>query len=106
MHPSHERRRSRRFVLNATLPRIFQRRILRMLPPELGRYLLDAGRGFSSHGEIGASQRGRDEGIYFFGAFLPQGASLVLRRPMLGGRGAHLHVSAERAIAVMLTALF
>lgn len=43
-----------RFVLNATLPRIFQRRILRMLPLELGRYLLDAGRGFSTHGEIGA----------------------------------------------------
>ena len=44
-----------RFVLNATLPRIFQRRILRMLPPELGRYLLDAGTGFSTHGEIGTS---------------------------------------------------
>ena len=42
-------------MLNATLPRIFQRRILRMLPPELGRYLLDAGRDFSTHGEIGVA---------------------------------------------------
>jgi hypothetical protein len=42
-----------RFVLNATLPRIIQRRILRMLPPELGRYLLDGGAGISTHGEIG-----------------------------------------------------
>jgi hypothetical protein len=43
-----------RFVLNATLPRIIQRRILRMLPPELGRYLLDGGTGVTTHGEIGA----------------------------------------------------
>ncbi len=41
-------------MLNATLPRIIQRRILRMLPPELGRYLLDAGRPVNTHGEIGA----------------------------------------------------
>lgn len=40
-------------MLNATLPRIIQRRILRMLPPELGRYLLDGGTGISTHGEIG-----------------------------------------------------
>ena len=40
-------------MLNATLPRIIQRRILRMLPPELGRYLLDGGTGVSTHGEIG-----------------------------------------------------
>lgn len=42
-----------RFVLNSTLPRIIQRRILRLLPRELGRYLLDAGTGFHTHGEIG-----------------------------------------------------
>lgn len=45
----------RRFVLNATLPRIIQRRILRLLPSELGRYLLDAGTGFQTNGEIGAA---------------------------------------------------
>jgi hypothetical protein len=48
-------------VLNATLPRIIQRRILRMLPPELGRYLLDGGTGVSTHGEIGAPHCQREQ---------------------------------------------
>lgn len=43
----------RRFLLNATLPRVFQRRILRILAPELGQYLVDAGRGFRLAGELG-----------------------------------------------------
>ncbi len=39
-------------LLNATLPKIFQRKVLRWLPPELGQYVLDAGRPFSLAGEI------------------------------------------------------
>ncbi len=42
----------RRMLLNATLPKIFQRKVLRWLPPELGQYVLDAGRPFSLAGEI------------------------------------------------------
>lgn len=41
-----------RMLLNATLPKIFQRKVLRWLPPELGQYVLDAGRPFSLAGEI------------------------------------------------------
>ena len=39
-------------LLNATLPKIFQRKVLRWLPPELGQYLLEAGKGFSFSGDI------------------------------------------------------
>lgn len=39
-------------LLNATLPRIFQRKVLRWLPAELGQYLLEAGKGFALGGEI------------------------------------------------------
>ena len=41
-----------RMLLNATLPKIFQRKVLRWLPPELGQYVLDAGRPFNVAGEI------------------------------------------------------
>ena len=41
-----------RMLLNATLPRIFQRKVLRCLPAELGQYLLEAGKGFAIGGEI------------------------------------------------------
>ena len=39
-------------LLNATLPKIFQRKVLRWLPTELGQYLLEAGKGFAFAGEI------------------------------------------------------
>ncbi len=44
-------------LLNATLPKIFQRKVLRWLPPELGQYVLDAGRPFSLAGEIALARR-------------------------------------------------
>ena len=44
-------------LLNATLPKIFQRKVLRWLPPELGQYVLDAGRPFSLAGEIALASR-------------------------------------------------
>ena len=34
-----------RYILNAVLPRVLQRKLLGALPPELGQYLLEAGQG-------------------------------------------------------------
>lgn len=39
-------------LLNATLPKIFQRKVLRCLPTEMGQYLLEAGKGFTFGGDI------------------------------------------------------
>ena len=34
-----------RYILSAVLPRVLQRKLLGLLPQELGQYLLDAGQG-------------------------------------------------------------
>ena len=39
-------------ILTAVLPRVLQRKLLASLPPELGQYLIDAGRGFAIAGEL------------------------------------------------------
>ena len=41
-----------RLILNSVLPRLLQRRLLRLLPQELGEYLLQAGKGFGLGGEL------------------------------------------------------
>ena len=43
-----------RLILNSVLPRLLQRKLLRLLPQELGEYLLQAGKGFSLGGELHA----------------------------------------------------
>lgn len=43
-----------RLILNSVLPRLLQRRLLRLLPQELGEYLLQAGKGFGLGGELHA----------------------------------------------------
>ena len=41
-----------RLILNSVLPRLLQRKLLRLLPQELGEYLLQAGKGFGLGGEL------------------------------------------------------
>ena len=41
-----------RLILNSVLPRLLQRRLLRLLPQELGEYLLQAGKGFALGGAL------------------------------------------------------
>ena len=43
-----------RLILNSVLPRLLQRKLLRVLPQELGEYLLQAGEGFGLGGKLHA----------------------------------------------------
>lgn len=41
-----------RYILSAVLPRVLQRKLLGLLPRELGQYLLDAGQGGRLAGQL------------------------------------------------------